>query len=320
MEYLNSENRVIMKRKSKIILSLVLAVNIFAGQVQGATLKQAQEQTQEQKQEYIKGEYKNLFIINQGIRREYKLYLPKGMKKNAPLIFVLHGYGGNNNFDHLGFNELADKHGIAICYPLGSKDKRNHNCWNVGYPFQDTMEVDDVQFLCDLACQLQREYGLSRKQTFCTGMSNGGEMCYLLAYSSQKVFRAVAPVAGLTMAWMPESYSKPKKSPLFEIHGTEDRVSEWTGDLGNKGGWGAYIAVPDAIDFWVKRNNCPTHKQTELPLKHSKANKVISHKYFDKKGRLSLQLYEIRGGGHTWGDNDIDTPAEIWEFFSNVVR
>ena len=320
MEYLNSENRVIMKRKSKIILSLVLAVNIFAGQVQGATLQQAQEQTQEQKQEYIKGEYKNLFIINQGIRREYKLYLPKGMKKNAPLIFVLHGYGGNNNFDHLGFNELADKHGIAICYPLGSKDKRNHNCWNVGYPFQDTMEVDDVQFLCDLARQLQREYGLSRKQTFCTGMSNGGEMCYLLAYSSQKVFRAVAPVAGLTMAWMPESYSKPKKSPLFEIHGTEDRVSEWTGDLGNKGGWGAYIAVPDAIDFWVKRNNCPTHKQTELPLKHSKANKVISHKYFDKKGRLSLQLYEIRGGGHTWGDNDIDTPAEIWEFFSNVVR
>ena len=320
MEYLNSENRVIMKRKSKIILSLVLAVNIFAGQVQGATLQQAQEQTQEQKQEYIKGEYKNLFIINQGIRREYKLYLPKGMKKNAPLIFVLHGYGGNNNFDHLVFNELADKHGIAICYPLGSKDKRNHNCWNVGYPFQDTMEVDDVQFLCDLARQLQREYGLSRKQTFCTGMSNGGEMCYLLAYSSQKVFRAVAPVAGLTMAWMPESYSKPKKSPLFEIHGTEDRVSEWTGDLGNKGGWGAYIAVPDAIDFWVKRNNCPTHKQTELPLKHSKANKVISHKYFDKKGRLSLQLYEIRGGGHTWGDNDIDTPAEIWEFFSNVVR
>lgn len=316
MEYPISENKVIMKQKNKIMLALVLAVNIFAGQVQGVTLKQEQEQTQE----YIKGEYKNLFIINQGIRREYKLYLPKGMKKNAPLIFVLHGYGGNNNFDHLGFNELADKHGIAICYPLGSKDKRNHNCWNVGYPFQDTMEVDDVQFLCDLARQLQREYGLSRKQTFCTGMSNGGEMCYLLAYSSQKVFRAIAPVAGLTMAWIPESYSKPKKSPLFEIHGTEDRVSEWTGDLGNKGGWGAYIAVPDAIDFWVKRNNCPTHKQTELPLKHSKANKVISHKYFDKKGRLSLQLYEIRGGGHTWGDNDIDTPAEIWEFFSNVVR
>ena len=311
-----------MKRKINIMLSLVFAVNIFAAQgavqMQGAV--QAHGAAQEQNQEQGKHGYRNLSIVDQGIRREYRLYLPEGMKKNAPLIFVLHGYGGNNNLDNIGFNELADKHGIAICYPLGSKDKRNHNCWNVGYPFQDTMEVDDVQFLCNLARQLQKEYGFNRKQTFCTGMSNGGEMCYLLAYSSQRVFRAVAPVAGLTRAWMPESFPAPRKSFLFEIHGTEDRVSEWTGDMNNAGGWGAYIAVPDALDFWVKRNNCPTHKQTNMPLKHKKANHVIAHRYFDKKGRLSLQLYEIRGGGHTWGDNDIDTPAEIWEFFSNVIQ
>lgn len=268
----------------------------------------------------VKTVYKNFNTANQGIMREYKLYLPKGMKKNAPLIFVLHGYGGSYNLDHIGFNELAEQYGIAICYPQGSKDKRGKNCWNVGYPFQDTMEVDDVKFLCDLARQLQKQYGLSRKNTFCTGMSNGGEMCYLLAYASQKVFTAVAPVAGLTMAWMPESYPEPRAIPLFEIHGTEDRTSEWTGDLKNKGGWGAYIAVPDAIDFWVKRNNCTEHKQTTLPLKNDKANQVIAHDYFNKKGHLSLQLYEIREGKHTWGNKDIDTPAEIWKFFSNFVR
>ena len=294
-----------MKLKIVIILSLIFAINILHIEAQ----------------ELTKPEYKNERIVNQGIEREYKLYIPEGMKKGAPLIIVLHGYGGNNNnFDNLGFNELAEKHGIAICYPLGSKDKRNRNCWNVGYPFQDTMEVDDVQYLCDLARHLQKEYKLSRKNIFCTGMSNGGEMCYLLAYASQKVFRAVAPVSGLTMAWMPESYPEPRKFPLFEIHGTEDRTSEWTGDMENKGGWGAYMAVPDAIDFWVKRNDCPKHEQTTLPLKDEKANQVISHKYFDKKGRLSLQLYEIRGGKHTWGNKDIDTPAEIWKFFSNFVR
>ncbi|MBR5281718.1 MAG: esterase [Alistipes sp.] len=299
-----------MKRKIPNILHLIFALIILATGTQLSARAQS----------LAKPQYKNLTIQNQGLEREFKLYLPAGIEKNAPLIFVLHGYGGNNNFDHLGFNELADKHGIVICYPLGSKDKRGHNCWNVGYPFQDTMEVDDVQFLCDLARQLQKEYGLSRKQTFCTGMSNGGEMCYLLAYSSQKVFKAVAPVAGLTMAWMPESFPKPKSCPLFEIHGTEDRVSEWTGDLENKGGWGAYIAVPDAIDFWVKRNNCPMHEQTPLPLKHPKANQVISHKYFDKKGRLRLQLYEILGGGHTWGDSDLHTPTEIWNFFTTCSR
>ena len=50
---------------------------------------------------------------------------------------------------------------------------------------------------------------------------------------------AVAPIAGLTMAWMPQQYKHTRSIPLFEIHGTQDRVSEWTGDMENKGGWGA---------------------------------------------------------------------------------
>ena len=39
-----------------------------------------------------------------GIERTYKLYLPANIKPNAPLIFVLHGYGGSNNLDFLGLN------------------------------------------------------------------------------------------------------------------------------------------------------------------------------------------------------------------------
>ena len=268
----------------------------------------------------VKTVYKSFNTQNQGIMREYKLYLPKGMKKNAPLIFVLHGYSGNYNLDHIGFNELAEKHGIAICYPQGSKDKRGKNCWNVGYPFQDDMKVDDVQFLCDLARQLQKQYGLSRKNTFCTGMSNGGEMCYLLAYAEQKVFNAVPPVALLTMGWMSERYYPTRPIPLFEIHGTEDRTSEWTGDLKNEGGWGAYIAVPDAIEIWRKVNHCKESSSTPLPLKSADSNPVTAHKFTQGKKRSQVWLYEIKGGNHTWGNKDIDTPAEIWKFFSNFVR
>ena len=293
-----------MKHLITIILSLIFSFNICHVEAKVR----------------VKTVYKSFNTNNQGIMREYKLYLPKGLKPNAPLIFVLHGYSGNYNLDHIGFNELADKHGIAICYPQGSKDKRGKNCWNVGYPFQDDMKVDDVKFLCDLARQIQKQYGLSRKNTFCTGMSNGGEMCYLLAYAEQKVFKAVAPVAGLTMAWMPEKYSPTRPIPLFEIHGTEDRTSEWTGDLDNKGGWGAYIAVPDAIDIWRKVNHCKESNTTPLPLKSSDSNQVTAHKYTNGKGKSQVWLYEIKGGKHTWGNKDIDTPAEIWKFFSNFVR
>ncbi len=255
-----------------------------------------------------------------GIERTYKLYLPANIQPDAPLVFVLHGYGGSFDLDHVGMNEAAERHGFAVCYPQGAKDGRGKPCWNVGYPFQADMAIDDIAFLSKLARQLQRQHNLSRKNTFCTGMSNGGEMCYLLAYSKQTTFRAVAPIAGLTMAWMPEKYTRTRPIPLFEVHGTEDRTSEWTGDLENKGGWGAYIAVPDAIDYWVKRNGCDKETHEKLPLKTANANQVVAHRYTDTEHGNDVWLYEIIGGGHTWGEKDLDIAEEIWNFFSKFTE
>ena len=255
-----------------------------------------------------------------GIERTYKLYLPANIQPDAPLVFVLHGYGGSFDLDHVGMNEAAERHGFAVCYPQGAKDGRGKPCWNVGYPFQADMAIDDIAFLSKLARKLQKQHNLSRKNTFCTGMSNGGEMCYLLAYSKQTTFRAVAPIAGLTMAWMPEKYTRTRPIPLFEVHGTQDRTSEWTGDLENKGGWGAYIAVPDAIDYWVKRNSCDKEEHEKLPLKTANANQVIAHRYTDTEHGNDVWLYEIIGGGHTWGEKDLDIAEEIWNFFSKFTE
>ena len=274
----------------------------------------------EAKSRISEASYKTYNCVIDGIERSYKLYLPANIKPNAPLVFVLHGYGGSFNLDHVGLNGVADKFGFAVCYPQGAKDGRGKPCWNVRYPFQADMKVDDISFMCKLARKLQKEHQLSRKNTFCTGMSNGGEMCYLLAYCEQKVFAAVAPIAGLTMEWMPKAYSPTRPIPLMEVHGTEDRTSEWAGDLENKGGWGAYIAVPDAIDYWVKVNGCKRVESVALPLKSADSHEVTLHKYLDGKNKTEVWLYEIKGGGHTWGNKDIDTAAEIWKFFAKFVR
>ena len=130
-----------------------------------------------------------------GLERAYRLYLPDDLPDDAPLVFVLHGYGSDFTLDAHGFNETADRHGFAVCYPQGIADSRGKRCWNVGYPFQSDMTVDDVSFLRKLARKLQKEHRLSRRNTFCTGMSNGGEMCYLLAYRNTGTFAAVAPIS-----------------------------------------------------------------------------------------------------------------------------
>ena len=89
----------------------------------------------------------------------------------------------------------------------------------------------------------------------------------------------------------------------------------WGGDLENTGGWGAYLSVPDAVEYWAERNGCTNELVGELPLKNEGAHKVIEHKYFGKKNTPQVWLYEVVGGEHSWFNEDIDTADVIWSFF-----
>ncbi|HND47182.1 MAG TPA: PHB depolymerase family esterase, partial [Anaerolineales bacterium] len=67
----------------------------------------------------------NEYTLNyQNIERSYILYTPKGLdtSKPMPLVFVLHGGGGNaeNIIRSSGFNEVADQNGALIVYPNGT--------------------------------------------------------------------------------------------------------------------------------------------------------------------------------------------------------
>lgn len=262
-------------------------------------------------------------IRHQGMERTYWMYLPSEMKENAPLVILLHGYGGKAEGYRPEMMTVAEENGFALCYPQGAVDGKGKTCWNVGYPFQEGLKTNDVDFICSLARHLQKKHNLSRENTFLTGMSNGGEMCYLMAYLKPDVFAAFAPVAGLSMEWSYRRFDARKPVPLMEVHGTADRTSRWEGDPFNEGGWGAYLAVPQAVAYWAAQARC-THEETaELPLVR---NKVILHTY--KGGEpawkggpaTEVRLYEVVGGKHTWALNDMDTCREIWEFFKMYLR
>ena len=263
-----------------------------------------------------------------GYMRRFDIFLPEGIKPDAPLVFYLHGYGGRIYRDN-PMVETASREGFAVCIPQGLKDPKGKPSWNVGYPFQEGWKVDDVKALSKIAAYVQKRYHLSRENTFLTGMSNGGEMCYLMAYSKQKAFKAVAPIAGLTMVWMYRDLEAPKPIPLFEIHGTEDRTSEWTGDLENKGGWGAYMPVPLAVGYWVARNRC-TKEETERveSLNSDNGHYVIKHRFTDSTCAEPVEgttgcdvwLYEVVGGKHTTHTEDLHTGDEIWNFFKKQMK
>ncbi len=268
-------------------------------------------------------EAKEFHYRHQGMDRTYWLYLPDDLPEDAPLVILLHGYKASAKGYRPEMMTVAKENGFALCYPQGAVDGRGKTCWNVGYPFQKDLKTDDVDFICSLARHLQKTHGLSRKNTFLTGMSNGGEMCYLMAYLKPDVFAAFAPIAGLSMEWSYRKYEARKAVPLMEVHGTLDKTSLWEGDPFNEGGWGAYIAVPQAVAYWSAKARCSYEERTELPLIR---NKVILHRYkggepaWEGGPAVEVRLYEVIGGKHTWALNDMDTCREIWDFFSIYLR
>ena len=258
--------------------------------------------------------------------RSYWLYLPDNLQEGAPLVIMLHGYGGKADNYRPEMRAVADREGFALCIPQGEKDTKGKTGWIVGYPPQKDIKRDDARFIIALKKKLQKEYSLSKKNAFLTGMSNGGEMCYLMAFLHPDAFSAYAPIAGLTMQWIYKDYRPKKAVPLMEVHGTADRTSFWEGDPGNTGGWGEYISVPAAVGKWVSEARC-THEVTEeLPLLKEDSHKVILHRYAGcdeawKGGpEIQVRLYEVVGGKHSWALGDMDTCSAVWEFFSLYLR
>ena len=297
--------------------------NIFyvANQPDAEPVEASQLSESPAKEHGVKERCERLTMRNQGLEREYYLYRPEGLKAGAPLVIVLHGYGGSALKGKKAMMDIADKNGFAVCYPQGIKGPKGKPGWNVRYPSQKGMKTDDVKFLIALSKELQKKFDLSPKNTFLTGMSNGGDIIYLIAMRAPKAFKAMASIAGLQFSWMETEYSYRHPLPFMEVHGTQDRVSEWLGDPENKGGWGAYIPVPAAISRIIAVDGCTEEYVTELPRREGR-NQVTLYQF--KAGKPAVKggrptevwLYKVEGGDHSWSDKDMDTCSEIWRFFS----
>ena len=260
-----------------------------------------------------------------GIDRDYYFYRPESLEPNAPLVFVLHGYSGSANsiMSYSNMNSIADENGFAVCYPEGTSDQNNNNFWNVGYAFHGNQNVDDVDFLISLANYLQTEFNLSSENTFSTGMSNGGDMSYMLACQAHEHFKAIAPVAGTMLESIYDSCDS-VSIPVLEIHGTNDNITLWEGDMQNNDGWGSYLSIDDIIDYWVETNECLESEDINLPnIDISDGSNIIKHRYYQCNLNHEVWLYEVVNGGHDWpgsdGNMDIDSSHEIWKFFNQYI-
>lgn len=261
-----------------------------------------------------------------GLTRQYIYYEPENLNEQMPLVFVMHGYTGDANSirNYSEMNDFADQYGFAVCYPRGTVDGGGNRFWNVGYAFHPNETVDDVGFLTQLAQYLQQTNGLNPDYTFATGMSNGGEMCYMLACQGYDTFKAVAPVAGMILQDILDECDAAPGIPVFEIHGSQDGVTPLAGDPDNNDGWGSYPSIADTIDYFVEKNNCITLVEGTLPNTDTSDGSFIeSEKYIYGINQNEVWYYKVVGGGHDWpgsgGNMDIEAGEQAWLFFQNYI-
>ena len=257
-------------------------------------------------------------FFHDGLNREYIYYSPNGLPSNAPLVFVAHSFGGSAQAirSSSGMNTIADQNGFAICYPQGTEDNWGDNFWNVGYDFHSGVTIDDIGFLESLASYLQLTHQLSSTNTFFAGMSNGGEMCYVLAFDGSNIFKAFAPVAGTVFSngLINNLFTPNLPIPFFVTHGDNDNVTFFEGDP-NDQYWGSYLSVDTLVNFWVNYNSLSNLNIDTFPDINSNGKITISHKYTSAISNNQVWLYKHQSG-HNWGDDgDIVIEQEIWDFF-----
>ncbi len=251
-----------------------------------------------------------------GVTREYLLDLPDA--KPTAVVVLLYGYGSRAEGYCPQMVEAFRARGWATCRPEALPDGNGKRSWNVGYPSQKTMTNDETSFMTALVAKLKKDLGVSR--AYLTGMSNGGEMCYQMAYRAPKTFDAIASMAGLTLTCLSDAGEPQGGVAFMEVHGTLDKTSLWEGDVLNKNVyWGGYLSVTDAVMRIVRANGGDGAFRSEriaAPLAKAAERPVTLHTY---SGTFETRLYEIENGGHSWAFESLDVQKVVCDFFAASV-
>jgi len=254
-----------------------------------------------------------------GITRDYVLYVPAvyNHTTQAPLVINLHGYGSNatQQMFYSNFMPIADTAGFLVVHPNGTLDPNNTRHWNTF----GLSSVDDVGFLSDLIDTVALLYSVDKDRVYSTGMSNGGFMSYSLACSLSHRIAAIASVTGTMIHSNLSACNPAGKVPVMQIHGTADGTVPYAGNA-------MFVSVPNIVDFWVSHNGCTTPPVvTQLPdIDTTDGCTAVHYRYPDGQNGVSVELYKVDDGGHTWpgapvviGVTNMDFSAsdEIWRFF-----
>ena len=264
--------------------------------------------------------------VDEKVRR-YWLYVPASVEgqENVPVVFSLHGRGGNDTPDSEKplFTSLAKENKFIVVYPQGrdaEKDKADYpGDWNNGFENTTGWEATgkenaDTKFIKALVDKIQADYktqnasnsniSVDPTKFYLCGFSMGGMMTYACAKVLNGTFAAYGSCSGYPLNEFHMNLATENPIPFIHMHGNSDQT------LGIK-------HLNTIIENLLFRNGCDLSNQV-INKDWSTTNvngETHQFKRYDFTGVSGVPVTTVTfdGLGH---NVEASAPAYLWNFFS----
>lgn len=280
-------------------------------------------------------------LEHRGRTRTFLYYLPARLDAPVALVIVFHSSMGNGAQARAAFgyefDRIADEHGFLVVYPDGVGGHWN-DCREVAPYAARRLGIDDVGFARALVAHLRARWKVDGERVFATGFSNGGHMAIRLALEAPDLVAGVAPViASLPAETNMVCRVSGEPVSILLMNGTDDPINPYEG--GEVALYGTFVkrglvVSTEASAAWFARlaGHTGQPERERLPDRDGDDGSTVERARWSGRGRKSVVLYSVRGGGHTvphptaraprlLGRTNADVTAaeEIWSFFSGEV-
>lgn len=256
--------------------------------------------------------------------RPYAMHVPARHDERAPLVVLLHGFGG----DHaeiagaFGAEALADEHGFYLALPDGTRDPSGARFWNASDAccnFHD-LAVDDVAYLDAILDDAVARYPIDPTRMYVAGFSNGGFMAH--RYACERAARVAAVASFSGDPWKDASLCKPGVPvSVLAVHGDADEVVPYGGarlydvpafHSPEFARAGAFPAAKDGIAMWARLDGCRAPTTTD-------DGREEDLRYGACAAGTEVQLWTRHGATHSLGLQRGDM-ERVWSFLAAHTR
>lgn len=163
---------------------------------------------------------------------------PENITSSTPILFMLHGYGSNEQ-DLFSFRENLPEDWIIVSFRAPKTTEFEGFSWydidfNNPERFVDVDQANEsLQAVLEYILSIVNKYGLTDGKTHLCGFSQGGILCYALALKYPELFNRVACLSSYPEEKLLTDIVKDKKKlanlRFFISHGTDDAIIplEW---------------------------------------------------------------------------------------------